>query len=431
MNALQAIDFVCTLSSISVLITCVEYLYIRDDFKDGQLLSSLQSVGKKSLYKSIFGYHAFLLTTVISLITSAIIISPIDTEIKVRYLAPIQFLISLYIFQRSHYGADGALQLNMIIFGAISLASYHYTNNLIMIALCFIAAQSILSYVVAGVSKLWGPLWRQGEALGLIMRTKTYGSAWAHHIISSYRLSKNVSRFTVLWECLFPLVLVDALTYPMLSISMSFHIGNAFVMGLNNFLWSFLATYPAIIYISQSNMSELNQLSWFEMIVAIVFVIHIAWTIAAQFNNKIGDFAKTLDRISIIPYWTFFAPTPLVHDYRILCVSRNLDELDDLEWNEIDLKLERRWYHFIWNPEKKSTKSVIDLIQTILVSTEKLDQNQILISKPYIMLSLFIEGKSKEQNTDGKSGFQYLVVKDHGYASSDFEVVFQSAYHTY
>ena len=28
-----------------------------------------------------------------------------------------------------------------------------------------------------------------------------------------------------------------------------FHIANAFTMGLNTFFWSFLATYPALLYL--------------------------------------------------------------------------------------------------------------------------------------------------------------------------------------
>ena len=54
----------------------------------------------------------------------------------------------------------------------------------------------------------------------------------------------------IVFELLFPLALVapNSLMFSLFAIGAIFHLGNALVMGLNTFLWTFLAAYPAVWY---------------------------------------------------------------------------------------------------------------------------------------------------------------------------------------
>jgi hypothetical protein len=48
----------------------------------------------------------------------------------------------------------------------------------------------------------------------------------------------------IAFECAFPLALIDARLLSLLGIA--FHVVNARVLGLNRFLWAWLAAYPAL-----------------------------------------------------------------------------------------------------------------------------------------------------------------------------------------
>jgi uncharacterized membrane protein (DUF485 family) len=66
-------------------------------------------------------------------------------------------------------------------------------------------------------------------------------------------LARAATLAVLAWECAFPLVLVlpAPFAYVMLALGVLFHVTNAVVMGLNTFVWSFVATYPAVIWVVQ------------------------------------------------------------------------------------------------------------------------------------------------------------------------------------
>jgi hypothetical protein len=54
----------------------------------------------------------------------------------------------------------------------------------------------------------------------------------------------------IIVECAFPLVVIAPfpLMVVLLSLGMLFHLLCAVIMGLNSFLWAFVATYPALVF---------------------------------------------------------------------------------------------------------------------------------------------------------------------------------------
>jgi hypothetical protein len=119
--------------------------------------------------------------------------------------------------------------------------------------LWFIAAQSILSYCAAGIAKLISAQWRAGDAVYKIFNTGSYGLCFIGRLLAPRPAIVFVLSWAVIvFESLFPLALVlpQEFLWVFLGWGVSFHLLNAWIMGLNTFFWAFVATYPAVIFVS-------------------------------------------------------------------------------------------------------------------------------------------------------------------------------------
>ncbi len=133
------------------------------------------------------------------------------------------------------------------------LASLHSLHPLLpRLGLGWIAAQSVLSYFLAGWVKLRNPSWRNGTALCSLLQSEGPYVIWqpARALGRSPATCAVASWLLIGFEMLFPLVLV--LPAPaaavLLAVGFSFHLGNALLLGLNRFVWAWVATYPALLY---------------------------------------------------------------------------------------------------------------------------------------------------------------------------------------
>ena len=92
------------------------------------------------------------------------------------------------------------------------------------------------------------------------------------------------------------------------------------------------------------------------------FLASILW----QFDKtrKLSGLLRKANVLNILPIWTFFAPKPGVKDthllYRDKCVDGSLSD-----WVEIPVFERRRFYHFIWNPNKRINKLIVDSISQV------------------------------------------------------------------
>ncbi len=133
------------------------------------------------------------------------------------------------------------------------IASFGVANPILTrIGLGWIAAQSVLSYFIAGVSKLKNQDWRSGLALGNLLRSNGPYVLFtpARKLANSNALCVAFSWLIILFEITFPAVLLLPWEgkVAMLSAGLIFHIANAAVLGLNRFVWAWAATYPALLY---------------------------------------------------------------------------------------------------------------------------------------------------------------------------------------
>lgn len=120
-----------------------------------------------------------------------------------------------------------------------------------MAALLFVSAQLTLAYTVAGVAKIISPLWWNGSGLAGVLGTRNYGTVTLARVYGRHKALAVASSIAVIaFETTFVLawLLPPQAVAAYLSIGVVFHIGVAVMMGLNTFLFAFLAAYPVTWY---------------------------------------------------------------------------------------------------------------------------------------------------------------------------------------
>lgn len=168
------------------------------------------------------------------------------------YLTASNLLLQL----RNSFGSDGTDHMNMLTCASLA-ASTLFPDDLRAKEACtwFIAGQSCLSYLTAGVAKLVSPYWRDGTAMSGIFRTHTYGDKRVYQLLKKYpMLSKAGGWAVIIGETAFPLVLLlpKKPALGILGTGLGFHVGNAVFMGLNRFVWTFSGTYPSVAHCSRA-----------------------------------------------------------------------------------------------------------------------------------------------------------------------------------
>ncbi|HLY03816.1 MAG TPA: hypothetical protein VKR56_15125 [Candidatus Cybelea sp.] len=117
--------------------------------------------------------------------------------------------------------------------------------------LVFICAQVILAYSTAGLMKCSNWKWYNGSFVRELFSTESFGLSVVTRGFRRFPpLAPLAGTSIVVGETLFWTVLLVPLPFLLvaLGVAFMFHWLVAAVMGLNTFVWSFLATYPAIIF---------------------------------------------------------------------------------------------------------------------------------------------------------------------------------------
>ncbi|HJW95475.1 MAG TPA: HTTM domain-containing protein [Thermoanaerobaculia bacterium] len=160
----------------------------------------------------------------------------------------------LYINFRYPCGKDGSDQMSTIVLIMLCLIAWFPARPVIAVAcVVFIAFQSLLSYLTAGIAKLVSPDWRSGDVILGVVGTRTYGSRFMAGLLRDHKLLRRTMNYsTIAFESLIVLALV--LPHPwnayFLVIPLIFHVACAVMMGLNIFVFAFAATFPALLYVS-------------------------------------------------------------------------------------------------------------------------------------------------------------------------------------
>jgi len=147
------------------------------------------------------------------------------------------------------------------------------------------------------------------------------------------------------------------------------------------------------------------------------FFIWFICTIVCQFKGKGAAFVNAhIDKLGLVPIWTFFAPRPGTTDYHILYRDKTTDE-NVGEWTEISLLENRSWADSLWNPQKRAKKVLSDIIQSLVVTLghypKEEDRNHIMYSFAYIMVLHLVT--QQESNIQQPAFRQFVLAESSGY----------------
>jgi hypothetical protein len=161
-------------------------------------------------------------------------------------------LLSLMILQRFQGPYNGGSdRMGLLALWCLVLSRLMPTPALRELFFGYLGVQLVLSYFIAGGVKIVNPDWRAGRALAQVFQ------------FSAYPVSENLRRWAerprVLWVMSWAVMLFE-LTFPLtllskpaliagLTVAALFHLANACLFGLNRFFWTWLAVYPAIVWL--------------------------------------------------------------------------------------------------------------------------------------------------------------------------------------
>lgn len=166
-----------------------------------------------------------------------------------------------------------------------------------------------------------------------------------------------------------------------------------------------------------------------EILYLVVFTCWLVITLVWQFPafRTRNTLVSRINRyLKLWPIWTFFAPNPGMFDIHVL--YRDVDEDSKLsKWSEVNIIVERKPHHIIWNPHKRYTKLIVDAVSYINGET---DPGSIPFSKGYlVLLNLVI---SERKLLEKPIARQFSVVKS-GYLNGEKEIfpIYRSAFHEF
>ena len=107
-----------------------------------------------------------------------------------------------------------------------------------------------LSYFMTGIVKLKNKSWRSGLALQAFLTHSNYTvPTKIQHLAKQKLFLSSGSWLVIVFECSFPLVWIfPKLTLFYIMAAILFHVINYFCLGLNRFVFTWLASYPALLF---------------------------------------------------------------------------------------------------------------------------------------------------------------------------------------
>jgi len=262
----QALAWITRLVAIGVLLDTLELVYCRKQFDDEQLfawrwLRRSRFFSARRLFPHVVDLlldRPLLIPLILVRGVSAVllIVLPQATSSSTVALALVFAISSLLNLRAAPYGVDTPSRFTIVIVGALLLRGGAPGSPILaQVCLWFIALQACISYATAGMVKLFNEGWRSGVGLFNVANASTLGmplrlaTLLARHEV----IGRGLTWFTIAMECAFPLVLLLPTPFSFFFIAwgLLFHLTIASLLGLNRFFWAWIATYPAILYVTQ------------------------------------------------------------------------------------------------------------------------------------------------------------------------------------
>ena len=151
--------------------------------------------------------------------------------------------------------ADGADKMAMVVtFGLLlqMLGAIAAQPMLSLAGVLWISGQLTLCYATSGFSKLILADWRNGAVPRKALSSFSYGNRTTHTLLRYPGAALTLAWGVILIETFFPLMLFAPL--PVLAVALGgmalLHISIAFAMGLNTYVFAFVAAYPSVFLLA-------------------------------------------------------------------------------------------------------------------------------------------------------------------------------------
>jgi hypothetical protein len=224
----------------------LELIAIREEFGDGGLLSRVG--GSSTWTRALFSPPAFFSWLVLEFVAAIAIAT--DARNPPIWALVTVFAVRALANARNRACVSGADQMQLVVWGALLVAALSPDAALVPVCGWFVCLQLTMAYVTAGSWKAATPLWRSGAALAGLLRTRTFGLAPAHAVAVRFpAVVATAAWATITFELAAPwLVLAGpGACLVFLGAGILFHAAAAIIMGLDEFFWAFVATYPLVL----------------------------------------------------------------------------------------------------------------------------------------------------------------------------------------
>jgi uncharacterized membrane protein YphA (DoxX/SURF4 family) len=268
-----AANLIETLVGITAMLNAVEMLADRQQYDVNGIFSyAIHKTSSAWMIKGwqatvlgiVFEYPRYLFVVTLELLAAILLISHLLTPLSWLFVV-ILLLTRLLSHLRNGYGLDGADQMQIIVLASLTIFHLSPAPLVKLCSMLFICFQALLAYFTAGVVKLRSSIWRDGTAISNILQTNRFRNDTGVRILKKHpQLAQSLCWSVIVFECTFPLLVVTGTRTCFIALvaGVLFHFSVALVMGLNSFFWSFVATYPAILFFA--NMFQQGVVSHFK-----------------------------------------------------------------------------------------------------------------------------------------------------------------------
>lgn len=264
-----SLDWTCPLLGLWCLLSTTEWISQLHLFGDRGLLSwrvlSLRShwLYQSPLLEPVYHHRGVAVMLALRLACAVAVIWPLQGWFRVAMLAAI--VATGWLFKlRKWLSEDGSDQMGQVVATGTLLTALGLQWQDLLLSLAgtlLIAGQLTISYFLAGAAKLISLEWRSGRALIGIMGTEGFGHDFAARVASSSAwFSIAFCWLLILGETVFPAAVIGP--GPVLEVFLAvfalFHVATALFMGLNTYVWAFLAAYPSVLLFNALIMAATN-----------------------------------------------------------------------------------------------------------------------------------------------------------------------------
>ncbi|HTS31809.1 MAG TPA: hypothetical protein VMH81_38330 [Bryobacteraceae bacterium] len=161
-------------------------------------------------------------------------------------------------------------------------------------------------------------------------------------------------------------------------------------------------------------------------LVSALFAFWIGATIVRQVWKGHHPVLNGMDRFSLIPRWTFFAPNPATSDYRLMFRDRYAGGRFSL-YREVPLGARLSVLHVIWNPGKRGQKLLADSVRGLVRSAAAMHESGLKTTLGYLAILNYVASLPR---TSASEATQFVIVETFGhFPVKEPRLVMQSEVH--